>query len=311
MPRNLILSANYAAGALELPVPFLASLRATGCTVDMVLIANHGSVEDQRHLTALMPAARIWVPIPKQRYRIFRRLASIFPGIASAYARRLRSAWLNHPARRPDIEFRAAYFLNITCSRYFLARHYLLQHPGVYDQVMLADSRDVLFQRDPFADLPEGITTGLESIVVRDQPANLQWLQHLYGDDPAFPMDDILPQKVICSGVTLGDVTSVGKYLELICAEFMEKLPRMIHTPYLDQGAHNALIRTGRIPGVHLTSNGEDSIATIGTSDLTEFTLTPSGSLLAGNGRPVSVVHQYDRHKELSGRLLDHLHREK
>lgn len=309
MPRSLILSANYAAGALELPGPFLRSLRSTGCTPEVVLIANHGSAKDEKHLTELLPSARLWVPIPKQRYRFFRRLANTFPTLAAAYARRLRTNWRSTPSRRAAIEFRAAYLLNITCSRYLLARHYLLQHPGVYDQVMLADSRDVLFQRNPFADLPEGITTGLESILVRDQPANLQWLQHLYGDDPAFPMDDILPKNVICSGVTLGDVTTVGKYLELICAEFMEKLPRMIHTPYLDQGAHNGLIRTGRIPGVHLTSNGEDSIATIGTSDLTEFTLTPSGSLLAGNGRLVSVVHQYDRHKELSGRLLDHLHR--
>jgi hypothetical protein len=305
MSRSLVLTANYAAGALELPSPFLRSLRATGCDSDVILIANHGSPEDEKHLTDIMPSARLWVPISKQRYRFFRRLANTFPDLAAAYARRLRSTWRSTPSRRPDIEFRAAYLLNITCSRYFLARHFLLEHPGVYDRVMLADSRDVLFQRDPFAELPEGITTGLERILVRDQPANLQWLQHLYGDDPTFPMDDILPQNVICSGVTLGDVTSVGKYLELICAEFMEKLPRMIHTPYLDQGAHNGLIRTGRVPSVHLTSNGEDRIATIGTSDLTEFTLTTSGSLLAGNGRRVSIVHQYDRHKGLTKKLLE------
>ena len=304
MPRNLILSANYAAGALELPAPFLASLRAAGCSADVVLIANHGSTEEQRKLAELMPSARIWVPIPKQRYRILRRLAFMLPFIASACARRLRSAWLKYPARRHDIEFLAAYLLNITCSRYFLARHFLIQHSGDYDQVMLADSRDVLFQRDPFADLAEGITTGLESILVRDQPANLQWLQHLYGDDPAFPMEDLLSQSVICSGVTLGDTPSIVKYLELICGEFMAKLDKMIHIPYLDQGAHNALLRTGRLQSANLIQNGSEPIATIGTSDLSEFSLSPANQLLAANGMPVRIIHQYDRHSELAGKLL-------
>jgi hypothetical protein len=305
MQRTLILSANYAAGALELPVPFLRSLRSTGCTPEVVLIANHGSAEDEKHLTELLPSARLWVPIPKQRYRFFRRLANTFPALAAAYARRLRTNWRSTPSLRPAIEFRAAYLLNITCSRYFLARHFLLQNPGSYDHVMLADSRDVLFQRDPFAGLPLGITTGLESILVRDQPANLQWLQHLYGDDPAFPLADILPQNVICSGVTLGDTASIKKYLELICAEFIEKLPEMIHTPYLDQGAHNGLLRTGRIPSAHLVPNGSDAIATIGTSDLSEFSFSPTGQLVASNGNLVSVVHQYDRHPELTKKLLN------
>jgi hypothetical protein len=125
---------------------------------------------------------------------------------------------------------------------------------------MLADSRDVLFHRDPFAGLPLGITTGLESILARVQPANLQWLQRLHGGDSAFPLADIFSQSVICSGVTLGDTATIKTYLKLICAELMQKLPRMIHTPYLDQSTHNGLIRIGRMHGVHLTSIGEDSL---------------------------------------------------
>ncbi len=304
MTRPLILTANYAAGALELPKPFLHSLRTTGSPAEVVLIANHGSKEDQRHLAKLQPNARLWVPIPNQRYRVFRRFANTFPAIANAYARRLRTAWITSPSRRLAIELRAAYLLNITCSRYLLARRFLLQYPETYDHIMLADSRDVIFQRDPFADLPPGITTGLESILVRDQPANLQWLQHLYGDDPAFPMAEMISHNVICSGVTLGPAQAIEKYLEVICAEFMDKLPRMVHTPYLDQGAHNALIRTGKIEVARLSANGDDSIATIGTSDLSEFTRTPTGALLSTNGAPVRIVHQYDRHPELANALL-------
>ncbi len=307
MARNLILTANYAARELEMPESFLRSLRATGSQTDVVLIANHGSPADEARLSALMPGARLWVPIPKQRYRVLRRLATSFPALARAMACRLRDTWRRQPKRRIAIEHRAAYLLNITCSRYFLARQFLLQVQDHYDHVMLADSRDVVFQRDPFAGLPIGLTTGLESGLVRDQPANCEWLHHLFGDDPAFPMEDILAEKVICSGVTLGDTASVAAYLERLCAEFMDKLPRMIHRPYLDQGTHIGLLRTGQIAGAHLTSNGQDCIATLGTSDLSEFSIAPSGGLLAANGSLVSVVHQYDRHKILVKKILDFL----
>ncbi|MCX6848237.1 MAG: hypothetical protein NTY98_04900, partial [Verrucomicrobia bacterium] len=186
MPRNLILTANYAARELELPEAFLRSLRATGSQTAVVVIANHGSNADKKRLAVLMPAARLWVPIPKHRYRIFRRLATTFPALARLVACRLRDTWKRQPEYRFAIEHRAAYLLNITCSRYFLARQFLQQVAAQYDYVMLADSRDVVFQRDPFAGLPHGLTTGLESGLVRDQPGNCEWLQRLYGDDPAF-----------------------------------------------------------------------------------------------------------------------------
>ncbi|MFC5455672.1 hypothetical protein [Prosthecobacter fluviatilis] len=307
MPKNLILTANYAGRKLEMPKAFLRSLRATGCQADVVLIANHGSAADRKHLAALMPAARLWVPIPKQRYRIFRRLATTFPSLARLVARKMRHAWQHHPERRVEIEHKSAYLLNITCSRYFLARQFLLQVGDRYDHVMLADSRDVVFQRDPFEGLPSGLTTGLESGLVRDQPGNCEWLQHLYGDDPSFPMADVMAEKVICSGVTLGDTASISSYLKRLCAEFMDKLPRMIHHPYLDQGVHIGLLRTGQISGVRLTSNGEDCIATLCTSNLSEFTFGTSSGLLAANGQPVRIVHQYDRHADLADKLLSHL----
>lgn len=307
MLRNLILTANYAARELQMPEPFLRSLRATGSQTDVVVIANHGSTADKKRLAALMPNARLWVPIPKHRYRILRRLATTFPALARLVACRLRDTWRRQPEQRVAIEHRAAYLLNITCSRYFLARQFLLQVADQYDHVMLADSRDVVFQRDPFAELPPGLTTGLESGLVRDQPGNCEWLQRLYGDDPSFPMEDVLAEQVICSGVTLGDTASVAAYLERLCAEFMDKLPKMIHQPYLDQGVHIGLLRTGQISGAHLTPNGEDCIATLCTSDLSEFNQDSAGALLAANGRPVSIVHQYDRHSSLTEKLLSQL----
>lgn len=304
MSRSLVLTANYSGHDLELPESFLSSLRCSKTDADVVLIANHGSESDQARLRELLPRGRIWVPIPKQRYRVFRRLANTFRPMARVVARGLRSAWRNHPEKRLVIEHRAAYLLNITCSRYLLARQFMQQSLGHYEYVMLADSRDVIFQSDPFEGLPIGLNTGVESVLVKDQPGNIGWLKLLYGDDPGFPMERVLNQNVICSGVTLGDVNSVTAYLEKLCAEFMEKLPRMIHTPYLDQGGHIGLIRRGQIENARLTTNGEEYIATVGTSDLSEFTFDGEGRLLAKDGCPVRIVHQYDRHPFLAQKLL-------
>ncbi|MBB5030970.1 hypothetical protein [Prosthecobacter vanneervenii] len=304
MSRSLILSANYAGKSIELPETFLRSIASTATKSDVVLIANHGTQGDQARLEKLLAGARIWVPIPKQRYRVFRRLANTFRPFARIVAAQLREAWRKRPERRPLIEHKAAYLLNITCSRYFLARQFLLHSDTYYDHVMLSDSRDVVFQRDPFDSLSDGVTTGLESVLVKEQAGNVGWLRLLYGDDSSFPMESVLNQKVICSGVTLGDTASVAAYLEKVCAEFMERLPRMIHTPYLDQGVHIGLLRTGRIEHANMVSNGQEEIATLGTSDLSEFTINDEGCVFAANGRLVRIVHQYDRHPTLAQKIL-------
>lgn len=302
--RSLILSANYSSGGDAQPEMFLRSLRALGTPADLVLISNHGGAGVKKHLQEIVPTVNIWVPVPNQWNRALRRIALAVPIVPRWLAGWLRQAWRRHPERRPEVERRAVYLLNITCSRYLLAKRYLSQVFDRYDQVMVTDSRDVILQRDPFADLPSGVTTGEESGLVKEQQGNCDWLAHLYGDDPQFPMASVLQQKVICSGVTLGDTAFMRGYLEQMCAEFMEKLPRLVHQQYLDQGAHIGLLRTGRVPGARLTPNGADCIATLATSDLSEFTVAPSGALLAGNGVPVAIVHQYDRHAELAKRLL-------
>jgi hypothetical protein len=294
--RSLVLSAHFTHDPAAVSGPFLRSLHAAASTTDIVFIANVPAPAD---LPSYHPRARHHQPLSYGLYRALRRLHRHVPAALRLLAARLRRAWLLHPGQRDRIEHRAAALLNVTLGRYLLARAFLHQHATAYEFVLLSDSRDVIFQRDPFHDLPAPLITGLESGLVCDQPSNCSWLHTLYGADPAFPMDAVKAQTVICSGVTLGTTEAVLDYLDRMTAEFIEKLPLIVHTPYLDQGAHIGLIRTGRLPGIHLTPNGQPWIATVGTSDLSEFARSPSSALLSPSGEPVRIVHQYDRHPEL------------
>jgi len=307
--RSLILTANFAASDRDFPVAFLNSLGWSQVDADVVLIANHGGPAAEERLKSLCPQARLWVPMANQFNRIQRRIALTFPAPSRWLASRWRDIWRHRPDRRTEIERRAVYLLNITIARYLFAKHYLDQVASQYDHVLICDSRDVILQRDPFADLPPGIiVTGEESGRGKDHADNCYWMNHLYGNEPSVSAAALLEQKVICSGVTLGDTAAMQRYLEAMCAEFMERLPQLVHQIYMDQAVHIQLIRTGHLKGVQLSPNGDDRIATLATSDLSEFTIAPSGALLARDGAKVAIVHQYDRHRGFSDRLLASLH---
>ncbi|CAN5773738.1 hypothetical protein BH11VER1_BH11VER1_10800 [soil metagenome] len=196
--------------------------------------------------------------------------------------------------------------MHIACSRYLLAKKLLSTLAGKYDKILLADSRDVIFQRDPFQDFTHGLLSGVESGLIRDEPANSYWLNHLYGENTEL-VKSIMPQKVLCSGVTLGDAAAIKSYLDHMCRELIIKLPLIVHQSGMDQGVHNTLIRTNQIKDISLTPNGGDQIATLCTTHLEEFSFSQTGGLLASNERLVSIVHQYDRHPGLEEKLLANL----
>lgn len=308
MSRSLIITANFAASDRDFPQAFLNSLRQSQVDADVVLIANHGGPAAEVGLQNLCPKARIWMPVANQFNRIQRRIALLFPAPWQWLASCWRDRWQKYPDRRHQIERRAVYLLNITIARYFFAKHYLSRVASQYDHVLICDSRDVVLQRDPFADLPSGVVvTGEESGLGKDQEGNCYWMNHLYNEDSSVPVASLLERKVICSGVTLGDTASMQRYLDAMCAEFMRKLPLLVHQIYMDQAVHIMLIRTGQLKNVRLSPNGDERIATLATSDLREFTVAPSGALLTRSGIPVAIVHQYDRHRGFSERLLSSL----
>ncbi len=306
MPGRLLILTAAFHPAHPLPTPFLQSARQAGLQADIVLLCHRRDSKVEQELQRLYPRTYIIAPLQYGLLRAVRRIL-VSTRLVKPAARLARAIWKNSGFLRKPIEAIVPYLLAITLGRFFLTRSFLATRANEYSAVLLTDSRDVIFQRNPLEDFEGGLLAGLENTAIEDQLRNCEWLEQIYSKSPE-TLSDLWPRKVICSGVTLGGVTQILAYLDLMCAEFIEQLPQVVYTEYLDQAVHNKLLY-GACHGLdlQLTDNFQGSIVNLATSDLSEFDADWSGGLRLKNGRMVSIVHQYDRHPELERVLLARL----
>lgn len=192
-----------------------------------------------------------------------------------------------------DLEFRLQ---GVQALRY---QHYLeyVEADPTIAAVMISDLRDVLFQGDPFAAELDGLEVFLEEPHVRTdtEAFNSRWLLDLYGDQG---LARIAGSVVSCSGVTIGRREPMLQYLRLMAAEVdRQVIPLGPH----DQGIHNWLLHTGRLPFATIVANGAGRVLTMGAQRVVY--LSPGGEVLNPDASRPAVLHQYDRHPRLSERL--------
>ena len=306
MPGRLLILTAAFHPAHPLPAAFLQSARRAGIQADIVLLYHQMDKKVEQELQRLYPNTYIIAPLRYGLLRAVRRIL-VSTGLVKPVARITRAIWKNSGILRKQIEAITPYLLAITLGRFFLTRSFLAMRANEYSAVLLIDSRDVIFQRDPMEDFEGGILAGLENTAIEDQLRNCEWLEQIYGESPE-TLSELWPKKVICSGVTLGAASQILAYLDLMCAEFIEQLPQVAYTEYLDQAVHNKLLYGAcHDLDLRLTDNFQGSIVNLATSDLSEFDADWSGGLRLKNGRMVSIVHQYDRHPELERVLLARL----
>jgi hypothetical protein len=92
-------------------------------------------------------------------------------------------------------------FLSIKYARYFFARQILLGRYKNADPILLCDSRDVVFQDDPFRYIQTDLVTGLENCQVKDCGFTGKLITDRYSDEGLARIGE---QQVVCCGVTLG-----------------------------------------------------------------------------------------------------------
>lgn len=272
--------------SLEKARPFFLSLEKAGYKGDICLFVSELDAATQAFLRArqinLIPFRKAYLK-PK-----WARLASL----AKVFLRRWQCA-------RLDEQFGLA-FMHPHCARHVYCHAYLTECGAGYDQVMLADIRDILFQNDPFAfDIPEGLSVFMEdaSQTIGTCPFTSSWIRHGFG---RAVLKELWNERIFCSGAIFGTPMAMRDYFaQVLQLYYMRKTGRTI-----DQGTHNYILYKQPPPKVHRFENDDGPVLTMGYIDPASLHFNGRGLLVNSAGRAFNTLHQYDRHPELAQRLL-------
>jgi hypothetical protein len=285
----------------EQVMPFVISLRRTGYSGDIVLYVDRSLARQMReastlyHLT-LVPALQ-WLPFRRrlwQHKRFMRWLWSPFQTMLWSISMTPRLVPADHLLLRSRLSLLMYPPMD---TRFIRFQRFL--RTTTYTHVLLSDVRDVLFQTDPFTDLPDaGLAVSVETprYTIATEKHNAMWLRRVYGDGLLAQIGD---RRVSCVGVTLGERERIVDYLRQFCGELLALSPSAIGVGGADTAIHNMLLWTGRLGEVQLLEPTASIVATLNAIDPVDIRLDEAGRLLNRDGSQVSVIHQYDRQPQL------------
>ena len=176
-----------------------------------------------------------------------------------------------------------------------------------YEGVMFTDSRDTVFQGNPFTAMQAALGGSAGRGFFAFQEAkpttigqcgwNSGWVKDCFGPDG---LAAVASNVISCSGTSMGTWEQALAYATLM-GDTAESNPRSCERNGVDQGFHNYFVHAegGKaIPDLHLVSNEEGWIATV--QGMRSVTRDEWGRVLNQRGEPVAVVHQYDRSPHLT-----------
>ena len=186
-------------------------------------------------------------------------------------------------------------------SRHFLYTAFLEEHPQV-GNVMLSDTRDVVFQRDPF-DFPinDSLCCFLEDpgMSISKEPHNSNWIRRGFGEEA---LQTIGHHTISCAGITIGSASAIHAYTSEMCSILLSPRVRAIAgITGLDQGIHNYSIRMNLFGDrLRMFENMNGPVMTMGLMKNDDMSFqSETGLILNNDGSICHTIHQYDRHPEL------------
>lgn len=277
---------------------FIQSLYSVGFTGRLVLFLNSHQIRDYEKFFNQNYGFEIHYEISKigiflANKRIHNDLKKIIKKSSTFLV------WGSKKIKKPFIY----YFAYPHVSRFFDYKNYLEKANDI-SSVILTDTRDVIFQKNPdnFFNI-DTLYLGMEDKrnPIGKDSFHIKWITDVYGVEY---LNTISNEQISCAGVTIGDFTSVNKYLDTMLKEFLD-LPYylMVKSNY-DQGIHNKLLYSNSFNNVTLCQPLESLIATLGTIPQEEISINSDGEILNKDGNPSPIVHQYDRHQDLNDLII-------
>ncbi len=189
---------------------------------------------------------------------------------------------------------------SVHARRYAIYLDYLRARRDRYDHVMMSDTRDVVFQGNPF----DGINGPkchffLESAArtIGQDPTNSRWVRGCF---TAAEAEALARCRISCSGITIGGTAAIMAYLEHMVAR-VRAMPMRIYREIghgYDQAIHNFLVHLDpAIDGIVEENNGH--IATMALEPREFYRLDQDARIHGPDGRLFPICHQYDRFPDL------------
>ena len=189
---------------------------------------------------------------------------------------------------------------SVHARRYAIYLDYLRGRLSGYDQVMMSDVRDVVFQRNPF----DGIASPqchfyLESAVrtIGEDPTNSRWVRGCFS---AHEAERLAACRISCSGITIGGTAAIVAYLQLM-VERIRVLPWRIYRKIghgYDQAIHNYLVHLApEVAGIVVENNRH--IATMALEPRAFYRLDRESLIHGPDDHLFAICHQYDRFPDL------------
>lgn len=253
-------------------------------TTDIVLFVepkHHQFSELASELrVTLIPVSSLWREISGNKV-----LKVLYRGLLVALklgADRGSTAW--------DQVYRATVssWVHAQCGRYLVYQDFLKAN-SIYRCVLLSDSRDVVFQSNPFGEVNPNVLNVFEqdrSLLFGGDNVDTNWFAKVYGRDL---VNTLSGKQTICSGTIMGSPAIFFKYLD-----FMEQEVLSHKFCPLDQAMHNKIVYCD-FPRelLEFHSNLSGLIFTIAETSESDYQI--EGDQLTVNNKIVSVLHQYDR----------------
>jgi hypothetical protein len=189
----------------------------------------------------------------------------------------------------------------IHTARYFGFDRFLTREGGKYDRVLVADVRDVVFQRDPFA--------GRDWLGVH---AFLESARAVWGHNPLFdhlndkfltPAETALlrDRPVSCCGTVIADARSMTALIAAMVKRYRGLPLMMKHKLGPDTVFHNLFIHDGSRPCTLHPNNGQ--VATMAYEARGAYRLVDGFGIALADGTRPPICHQYDRYPEIAAAI--------
>lgn len=291
MKKNLILAMGSGYTEKDL-APFFNSLNQSGFSGDIYYITRE---QDASVLTNFSKGGNI-------KIHLFREQPPMKKKRVRKIGKFIDSACTRYPLLgKLSVNFREKYAIKNSCPhlrRHFFFRDVLGSFAQDYENVMMTDVRDVVFQRDPFDfDIqPESIYYFLEAEHTRIQGCekNSWWITEMLGKEA---LGRLGPNYISCGGTIIGCPKIMHKHFQITTESIAENL-RCCNRAGIDQAPHHLIVWDKLVPNINVIHNRAGIILTMQTTKREHWSITEDGLIVVDGDKIPNTVHQYDRYQD-------------